>query len=682
VKRGIILKKDIMQVKHIATKFLVVLLPLFLVSFLAISGICYFMARSQLLEDVGENARLIRQMTALKLTNDVERKADLLDGLSRSPTIARGTREERIEALRALKTHMASFAMVAFSTPEGQAYSDTGQDMDRSSRDYIKKVRETKQPYFAAPSVSGTTGKLICVLAYPVLDGGELVGIVYGTMQLDSLTEIVGAVKLLDTGYAYVADETGLVVARHDRPEDVGKLDLSKKDQGEGRILDDALVQCFKETVSSGQEHTVQYRSSSGKDIDAHFLPMQIKNRTWVTVVCVPVAEISARTNALLGLSAGITLLGVLLAGAVIVVFARRTAAPLIRLNDACRRINDGNLAGADIPVESADEIGQLAQGFNQMKQTLRDLLTKIQENAKSLARSSEDLTEASHQSAEASNAVAIAVTEIANGAAQQSEETAHADETAKGIAGGTTQTARLADEIAATTQTTVDCVERGRSSVQRVVGHMTEIERGTEIVHASIEALAKNSQEISHIVEMISNIAGQTNLLALNAAIEAARAGEAGRGFAVVAEEVRKLAEESENSSRQIAELVHEIDTGMKNAVQAGDASAASVVSGKQAVEDADAVFSEILSSIEKLSAGIQTIAENIRTIAEGSHSMSERVATVLRISEKSADETQTISASTEEQSASVEEIAAASRALSNLAEDLMAEVGKFKLK
>ena len=671
-----------MQIKHIATKFLVVLLPLFLVSFIILSGISYFVARGQLLESVSENAELVRQMTAVKLTNDVERKADLLDGLSRSPVIAHGTREARIDALKALKEQMPSFAMVAFSTPEGQAYSDTGQDMDRSSRDYIKKVRETKQPFFAPPSVSGTTGKLICVLAYPVLDGGELVGIVYGTMQLDSLTEIVGDVKLLDTGYAFVADESGLVVARHDRPDDVGKLDLSKKDQGEDRVLDEALVQAFKDTVSSGQERMVRFQSTAGKELDAHLLPIHLKNRTWVVVACVPIDEINARVNALLGLLAAVTLVGILLAGAVIVLFARRTAAPLVRLNEACRTINDGNLSAADIPVESADEIGQLAQGFNQMKQTLHGLLAKIQENAQSLARSSEDLTAAAHQSAEASNAVATAVTEIANGAVQQTEDTAHADETAQGIAGGTTRAAQLADEIAATTQTTVACVERGRLSVQQIVGHMTEIEHGTEIVHGSIEDLAKNSQEISHIVEMISNIAGQTNLLALNAAIEAARAGEAGRGFAVVAEEVRKLAEESESSSRQIAELVHEIEAGMKNAVQAGDTSTASVASGKQAVEDADAVFGEILSSIEKLSAGIRTIAESIREIAEGSRSMSDRVATVRRISEKSANETQTISASTEEQSASVEEIAAASRTLSHLADELMAEVGKFKLK
>ena len=108
-----------MQFNRIATKFLVVLLPLFFVSFLALSGISYFTARGLLLEDAGENAELIGRNTVLKLANEVERKADLLDGLSRNPLILHGTREERMAALQATKSQMESFAMVAFSTPEG-----------------------------------------------------------------------------------------------------------------------------------------------------------------------------------------------------------------------------------------------------------------------------------------------------------------------------------------------------------------------------------------------------------------------------------------------------------------------------------------------------------------------------------------------------------------------------------
>ena len=234
---------------------------------------------------------------------------------------------------------------------------------------------------------------------------------------------------------------------------------------------------------------------------------------------------------------------------------------------------------------------------------------------------------------------------------------------------------AHAVDEVTKSTETVYNAVEQVAQSASELA------KSGQEAVQQAADLKVRNSETIK-VIDFINNIAQQTNLLGLNAAIEAARAGEAGRGFAVVAEEVRKLAEESENSSRQIADLVREIETGMKNAVQAGDTSTTSVTDGKQAVEDADAVFNEILRSIETLSAGIKRIADNIREVAAGTDSMSESVATVRRVSEKSADETQSISASTEEQSASVEEIAAASRALAKLAEELMSEVGRFKLK
>ena len=223
--------------------------------------------------------------------------------------------------------------------------------------------------------------------------------------------------------------------------------------------------------------------------------------------------------------------------------------------------------------------------------------------------------------------------------------------------------------------------VGEGRASIRDVVGHMNKINETTQTIQHSIQLLSKGSEEIQSIVEMISNIAGQTNLLALNAAIEAARAGEHGRGFAVVADEVRKLAEQSEQSSQKIADLVMRNRSDMQQAVTAGEEGSASVANGMDAVQAADAVFEAISGSISELSDGVGEMATGIRTMANESQSMRASMDSIKGISKKNSDEAQTVSAATEEQSASMQEVAAASRELASLATDLQNAVGQFNM-
>lgn len=209
----------------------------------------------------------------------------------------------------------------------------------------------------------------------------------------------------------------------------------------------------------------------------------------------------------------------------------------------------------------------------------------------------------------------------------------------------------------------------------------MQQITLGTKTIETAIEDLAKGSDEIGNIVELISNIAGQTNLLALNAAIEAARAGDAGHGFAVVAEEVRKLAEESERSSKQIAELVKKNQVGMSQAVEASRDGSKNVQLGIDTVKSADEVFKSIVIAIETLSREIIDVSKAIETMAAGNATMLSSIQDIDKISTKNFDDAQSVSTSTEEQSASMHEIASASKNLATLAGDLQAEVSKFKV-
>jgi methyl-accepting chemotaxis protein len=190
---------------------------------------------------------------------------------------------------------------------------------------------------------------------------------------------------------------------------------------------------------------------------------------------------------------------------------------------------------------------------------------------------------------------------------------------------------------------------------------------------------LGERSVQIGQIVDTISGIAGQTNLLALNAAIEAARAGEQGRGFAVVADEVRKLAEQSQDATKQIADLIQEIQGETDKAVVAMNQGTHEVKVGTEVVSVAGQAFGEITLLITQVSDQIQDISAAIQQVTSGSQLIVSSVQDIDGISKKVAEEAETVSAATEEQSASMEEIAASSQSLAKMARDLEAAVSKF---
>ena len=671
-----------MQFNSLKTKFLVALLPLFIGSFIVFFAVSYYMSSSALKSDADDMAKRTGQVAALQIEERFQRSVMTVKGLVHNKAIIHGDRVQREAALAAMKEKEGGdFAMFAFSDVDGHAFSDKGVDMDRTTRGYIKQVRETKQPCITGPSVSGTSGKLITIIAYPVLDEQEqLVGIVYGTIELDSINSLVGDIEFFDTGRVYVADEDGLMVAYAQHPEDIGKMDLTQTET-DGKTIDQKLVDGFKEAAGSKQQVVTQYRTSKGVDSLAVMTPVDLGYRHWVAVAVAPLTEVEASASTLMKTMLGLALLMLIIVSAVIVYISERLSKPVRTLRDECELINSGDLTKRPLCLDTTDELGALAHGFSDMRHTMRDLITSITKNAERVSASSEELTAAAQQTAEASTSVATSVVDIAEGIGKQSESISSTTVTVKKISEQTENVANNASAIAIVTEQTVEAVKHGQAAIQDIVTAMGDINDGTGTVQNTIAKLAKQSDEISKIVDVITGIAEQTNLLALNAAIEAARAGEAGRGFAVVADEVRKLAEESGASATKIAELVATIQTDMKEAVEASAQSSQSVEGSRQSVKEADEIFTSIQLQIEALAGGIQDVSNSIQTISEGTKSMTGEMDSIASISHENASRTQSVSATTEEQSASSEEIAASTRNLSQLAEDLQGEVHKFKV-
>lgn len=360
---------------------------------------------------------------------------------------------------------------------------------------------------------------------------------------------------------------------------------------------------------------------------------------------------------------------------------SKMIAGPIRRLTASAHTLADGNLQESDLIVNSADEIGELASAFNQMKDNLQTIIRQVMVTTEQVAASSEELTASAEQSALATNQVAESISEVAQGAEKQASTVNVTTEIVEEMSNNIQQVATNADAASSMANKTSESAAEGEKAVEAAMDQMQSIEHTVVNSAEVVTKLGQRSSEIGQIVETISGIAGQTNLLALNAAIEAARAGEQGKGFAVVAEEVRKLAEQSQEAAHKIATLISEIQSETDSAVSAMQKGTQEVSYGSEVVNHAGRAFKDIVSLVDNVSAQLEESKEAIQKMVLGSKKIVSAVRDIEQISQNAAAETENVSAATQQQSASMEEIASSSQALAKMAEELQNVVQRFKI-
>lgn len=375
-----------------------------------------------------------------------------------------------------------------------------------------------------------------------------------------------------------------------------------------------------------------------------------------------------------------VILFAVLLSIAIGYGIAQMISRPLKKVVTLVGQVANGDLTHST-NIDTKDEVGVLATSMNAMVISLRKLMQDVMNTSQQVAASSEELTASAEHTSRATEEITNSIQGIALGA---ETSTASLEESSTGLEEvtlGIQNIAESSNSISEASSNATSQAKMGGEYVGKTTQQMHAINESVNESSEAIRSLGKRSQEIGEITKVITEIANQTNLLALNAAIEAARAGEHGKGFAVVADEVRKLAEQSQQSSQQISELINEIQVEMTRSNESINQVKSDVEEGLTIVGKTEESFEVILVSLDQVGMQIDDMAATAEQMSASAQEVSANVASSTSMSRDSSANSQTVAAATEEQLASMEEISSASNNLSEMAMNLQELVSKFKI-
>ena len=359
--------------------------------------------------------------------------------------------------------------------------------------------------------------------------------------------------------------------------------------------------------------------------------------------------------------------------------FYRLIGGFLSQFLDVSQRVYRGDMT-VNLDYDTQDEFGKIANSYNDTLGKIRSITAEIQKIANELTHSAETMSTGVNESAQVVNSIAVSINDIAELSMSQNKNVDTASSALDNIVNSVNDVADLAKQTADKANDVGTTVNQGIEGINVIVQHMNRIETMVRTSADQVDTLGHRSEKIGQIVETIVNISGQTNLLALNAAIEAARAGEHGRGFAVVAEEIRKLAENSQDAAQHIAELIGTIQEETKKAVEAMHNGNKGVRQGTDVVKDAMGEFSQVTGMVDSMVEQMAQVADHIRQVSAESNNVVEATSQVTNDSNKIASETQQVSAASEEQSATMHELAGENTKLADMAKRLQEQLKVFR--
>lgn len=528
------------------------------------------------------------------------------------------------------------------------------------------KAFEVSQPY----QDETPNKKLWISIVSPIIRDGSRIGVTTSDMLADNLRAYVTKLQVGKLGRGYLVTADGSYIGK----DEDAKKDLTAKIIEES---DSELANAGTSIMKADKSGIIKLKSSR------QFLAYAPVGESGMKLVLsFPEEEITGVLDSVFYTTSTGSVVSILIFIAILsFVINRRIVTPMSLLSCAADEVACGNITTLKIDYTYQDEIGKTVKSFKVMTENLHHMVQQVKKATEHISTTSEELYASSSQSSQAANQIAASAVDLSTSSSVQTTEVDKTMAAVRQIVAAIERIADTTKDISAKSTQTSQSAEMGGSAIQIANHQMAVISQSVSHSAVVVQKLGESSRQIGEIVDVISGIAGQTNLLALNAAIEAARAGEQGRGFAVVAEEVRKLAEQSQEAARKISQIITEIQSETQAVVAVMNQGTQEVSKGAEVITSTGDRFGQIVCEVQELNSRIQEVTTASQELTVLSGTMANSVENVEHTAVKTDDNIHSISAAAEQQSASMQEISATSQTLARMAEELDALVCRFRL-